>query len=53
MRSGTTVSVGAGVGAQVVHGPFDPDLVLHAADSAMYDVKALHRRNRLPLAAAR
>jgi diguanylate cyclase (GGDEF)-like protein len=50
LRCGAVVSVGASVGVQVVHGRFDPDQALHAADSAMYDVKSSHRASRSALA---
>ncbi|WP_433304068.1 diguanylate cyclase domain-containing protein [Actinoplanes sp. CA-030573] len=46
LRCGTSVRVGASIGVHVAQAPFDPDHLLHEADSAMYAVKSLHRGDR-------
>nr|WP_296076469.1 GGDEF domain-containing protein [uncultured Actinoplanes sp.] len=47
LKSGATVHVGASIGVHVPQAPFDPEQMLHAADSAMYAAKADRRTGHL------
>ena len=46
LSRGDVVEVGASIGVHVHRTPCDPDLLLHAADEAMYSVKATRRERR-------